>query len=88
MVFPQVSVLGAKPGRNPILLMACLLGKIDFTNTIGRAFHGGLPNKIVTKTQNLTRLWPKAKISSFSEWTVVHGKRQKLVTIEVCLATT
>ena len=47
-----------------------LFGEIDFKNTIGRAFHGGLPKKD-TKTQNLTRLWPKARISTFSEWTVV-----------------
>ena len=26
-----------------------------------------------TKTQNLTRLWPKARISTFSEWTVCSG---------------
>ena len=48
-----------------------LFGEIDFKNTIGRAFHGGLLKKTATKTQNLTRSWPKARISSFSKWTVV-----------------
>ena len=45
MVFTQFSALGAKPGRNPILVMACFFGEIDFKNTIGRAFYGGLPKK-------------------------------------------
>ena len=30
----------------------------------------GIAKKKETKTQNLTRLWPKARISTFSEWTV------------------
>ena len=77
MVFLQFSAFGAKPGRNPFLVMA--LWKIDFRNTIGRAFHGGLPIKNKTKTQNLTHFWPEARISFFSEWTV--GRYLALVLI-------
>ena len=48
MVFPQFSVFRATPGRNPFLVMANSLEN-RLQNTIGRAFHGGLPNKIRRK---------------------------------------
>ena len=37
--FSQFSAFGAKPGRNPILAMACFLDKKNFRNIRSRGFH-------------------------------------------------
>ena len=69
MAFPQFSALGAKPGRNTILVMACFW-RNGLQKHNWKHIPWGIAKNIVTKTQNLTHLWPKARISSFSEWTV------------------
>ena len=63
--FCQIQCFGGKTSPKSYSCYGLLFGEIDIKNTIGRAFHG-ISKKTETKTQNLTRLWPKARISTFS----------------------